>query len=187
MYNFKSTKSSVFSNRVSSDEEKEDQILQQQNDNINSLEKSLKNQDKQISEMEKLQKTGKEKENLDFKDQQKVNDFIKRQMKQDEMMKEFTKKMNGLKRIGTEGGPTKDPGWTPNWFKDPNKIVWVRDKDSKKITFQKYMGETYILYTWDKQKKGVEWAHIFKCPVRFHNGLVIEWCDVEIPRLIRLE
>jgi Tfp pilus assembly protein PilN len=29
--------------------------LEQQNDNINSLEKSLKNQDKQISEMEKLQ------------------------------------------------------------------------------------------------------------------------------------
>jgi hypothetical protein len=94
IHNFKSTKSSVFSNRVSTNEEKEDQILQQQNDNINSLEKSLKNQDKQISEMEKLQKTGKEKENLDFKDQQKVNDFIKRQMKQDEMMKEFTKKMN---------------------------------------------------------------------------------------------
>ncbi len=94
VHNFKSTKSSVFSNRVSTDEEKEDQILQQQNDNINSLEKSLEKQVKQISEMEKLQKTGKEKESLDFKDQQKVNDFIKRQMKQDEMMKEFTKKMN---------------------------------------------------------------------------------------------
>ena len=93
IHNFKSTKSSVFSNRVATDEEKEDQVLQQQNDNINSLEKSLKNQDKQISEMEKLQKTGKEKENLEFKDQQKVNDFIKRQKQQDEMMKEFTKKM----------------------------------------------------------------------------------------------
>lgn len=94
IHNFKSTKSSVFSNRVATDEEKEEQILDQQNDNINSLEKSLEKQDKQISEMEKLQKTGKEKENLDFKDQQKVNDFIKRQMKQEEMMKEFTKKMN---------------------------------------------------------------------------------------------
>ena len=94
LHNFKSTRSSVFSNRIATDVEKEDQILQQQNDNINSLEKSLKNQENQISEMEKLQKTGKEKENLDFKDQQKVNDFIKRQMKQDVMMKEFTKKMN---------------------------------------------------------------------------------------------
>ena len=103
IHNFKSTKSSVFSNRVATDEENEDQILQQQNDNINSLEKSLKNQDKQISEMEKLQKSGKEKEVLDFKDQQKVNDFIKRQMKQDEMMKEFTKKMNdNLEQFKTE-------------------------------------------------------------------------------------
>ena len=63
-----------------------------------------------------------------------------------------------------------------------NTLIFIKQKKAqKKITFQKYMGETYILYTWDKQKKGVEWAHIFKCPVRFHNGLVIEWCDVEIP------
>ncbi|SHG57381.1 hypothetical protein SAMN05444372_107125 [Flavobacterium micromati] len=94
IHNFKRSKSTVFTNRVATQDEKEDQILLQQNENINSLEKSLKNQDKQISEIEKLQKNGKEKENLDFKDQQKVNDFINRQMKQEEMMKEFTKKMN---------------------------------------------------------------------------------------------
>ncbi|CAM3317756.1 Glutamyl-tRNA synthetase [Flavobacterium longum] len=92
-HGFKSAKSSVFSNRIQTDEEKQDAELQQQNDNINSLEKSLKNQDKQISEMEKLEKIGKEKSNLEFKDQQKVNDFIKRQKQQDEMMKEFSKKM----------------------------------------------------------------------------------------------
>ena len=93
IHNYKSTKSSVFSNRIATDEEKEDQELQQQNDNINSLEKSLKNQDKQISELDKLQKSGKEKENLEFKDQQKINDFIKRQNQQDKMMKEFAEKM----------------------------------------------------------------------------------------------
>ena len=93
LHNFKSSKSSVFYNRVATDEEKEDQILQEQNNNINSLEKSLKKQDKQISEIEKLQKNGKEKESLEFKDQQKVDDFIKRQKQQDEMMKEFSKKM----------------------------------------------------------------------------------------------
>ncbi len=93
IHNFKSTKSSVFSNRIATDEEKEDQDLQQQNENINSLEKSLKNQDKQISELDKLQKSGKEKENLEFKDQQKINDFIKRQNQQDKMMKEFAEKM----------------------------------------------------------------------------------------------
>ncbi|MFV8328154.1 hypothetical protein [Flavobacterium sp. ZS1P14] len=93
IHHFKSTKSSVFSNRVATDEEKEDEILQLQNDNINGLEKSLKNQDKQIAEIEKLQKTGKEKDNLEFKEQQKVNDFIKRQKQQDEMMKQFAEKM----------------------------------------------------------------------------------------------
>lgn len=102
-HGFKRTKSSVFSNRIQTEDEKEEQVLQQQNDNINSLEKSLKNQDKQISEMEKLQKLGKEKDNLEFKDQQKVNDFIKRQKQQDEMMKEFSKKMeDNLEKFKTE-------------------------------------------------------------------------------------
>ena len=40
--------------------------------------------------MEKIQKTGKEKENFEFKDQQKINDFIQQQKQQDEMMKEFS-------------------------------------------------------------------------------------------------
>ena len=93
IHNFKSTKSSVFSNRIATDEEKQDQDLQQQNENINSLEKSLKNQDKQISELDKLQKSGKEKETLEFKEQQKINDFIKRQNQQDKMMQEFAEKM----------------------------------------------------------------------------------------------
>jgi len=93
IHNFKRTKSSVFSNRIATDEEKEDQDFQQQNESINGLEKSLKNQDKQISEMDKLQKAGKEKDNLEFKDQQKINDFIKRQHQQDKMMKDFAEKM----------------------------------------------------------------------------------------------
>ncbi len=93
-HHFKSTKSSVFSDRVSTSDEVHDMELQQQNQNINSLEKSLKNQQKQFSEMDKIQNTGKEKDNLEFKDQQKVNDFIKRQKQQDELMKQFAEKMN---------------------------------------------------------------------------------------------
>ncbi len=93
LHNFKSTKSSVFSSRIATDEEKEDRQFQQQNESISGLEKSLQNQDKQISEMDKLQKSGKEKDNLEFKDQQKINDFIKRQNQQDKMMKDFAEKM----------------------------------------------------------------------------------------------
>lgn len=93
LHNFKSTKSSVFADRMATVEEKEEQNLQQQNDNIKSLENSIKNKDKQLSEIDKLQKLGKEKTNLEFKDQQKVNNFIQRQKQQEQMMKEFSKKM----------------------------------------------------------------------------------------------
>ncbi|MEG2100034.1 MAG: DUF4175 family protein [Flavobacterium sp.] len=94
LHGFKSTKSSTFSDRVSTTDEIHDAELQQQNANINSLSKSLKNQQKQFSEMDKLKNTGKEKDNLEFKDQQKINDFIKRQKQQDELMKQFAEKMN---------------------------------------------------------------------------------------------
>ncbi len=93
LHHFKSSKSSVFSHRELTAEEKEEQVLQEQHSNINSLEKSIKNQDKQLSDLDKLQKLGKEKANLDFKDQKKVEDFINRQKQQDEMMKEFSKKL----------------------------------------------------------------------------------------------
>lgn len=91
--NYKSTKSSVFLHYELTEEQKEDKQLQEQNENINSLEKSLQNQEKQLSELDKLQKMNKEKSTLDFKDQKKVEDFINRQKQQDEMMKEFTKKL----------------------------------------------------------------------------------------------
>ncbi|WP_035654442.1 DUF4175 family protein [Flavobacterium saliperosum] len=93
LHNFKSTKSAVFSHRELTETEKQEEMLQEQNSNINSLEKSIKNQDKQLSELDKLQKLGKEKTNLDFKDQKKMKDFINRQQQQDEMMKEFSKKL----------------------------------------------------------------------------------------------
>jgi hypothetical protein len=102
-HNFKSSKSSVFSNRIATESEKEDQVLQQQNDNINSLEKSLKSQDKQLNEMEKLQKMSKEKDNLEFKEQQKVNDFLNKQKQQDELMKNFAEKMKeNLDKVKTD-------------------------------------------------------------------------------------
>ncbi len=91
--NYKSSKSSVFLHYELTDEQKEDKQLQEQNENINSLEKSLQNQEKQLSELDKLQKMNKEKSTLDFKDQKKVEDFINRQKQQDVMMKEFTKKL----------------------------------------------------------------------------------------------
>jgi len=103
LHNFKSAKSSVFSHRESTETEKVDQLLQEQNSTINSLEKSLKTQEKQFNEMDKLQKLGKEKESLEFKEQQKVNDFLQRQKKQDELMKSFAEKMKeNLEKVKTD-------------------------------------------------------------------------------------
>ncbi|GEC70734.1 hypothetical protein SAMN05443543_102363 [Flavobacterium flevense] len=93
LHHFKSSKSAIFSNRIVTAVEKQDMILQQQTDNIQGLQKSLKEQDKQFSQLDKLQKSGKEKENFEFKDQQKVLDFIQQQKKQDEMMRNFMDKM----------------------------------------------------------------------------------------------
>ncbi|TRX40366.1 DUF4175 family protein [Flavobacterium restrictum] len=93
IHGFKHSRSSVFSNRVATVEEKQDQLLQQQNDNISGMQKSLKKQDKQIAAIDQLTKTGKEKDNLEFKDQQKVSDFIKQQEQQDNLMKDFANKM----------------------------------------------------------------------------------------------
>lgn len=93
IHHFKSSRSSVYSNRILSDEEKQNNALQEQNNAINSLQKTLSKQDKQFSAIDKLQKTGKEKNSLDFKDRQKVNDFINEQQKQNESMKEFANKM----------------------------------------------------------------------------------------------
>ncbi|QYJ69031.1 DUF4175 family protein [Flavobacterium litorale] len=93
VHNYKSTKSSVFSNRELTADEKEQQVLQEQNSNINSLEKSIKNQDKQLTELDKLRKMNKEKTELDFKDQKKIQEFINRQKQQEDMMKEFSKKL----------------------------------------------------------------------------------------------
>ncbi|KDN54151.1 glutamyl-tRNA synthetase [Flavobacterium seoulense] len=93
LHNFKSSKSAVFSNRIITAQEKQDLLLVKQSDNIQGLQQSLKNQDKQFSQLDKIQKTGKEKENFEFKDQQKINDFIQQQKKQDQMMRDFMDKM----------------------------------------------------------------------------------------------
>ena len=93
LHHFKSAKSAVFSNRIRTAEEKQDMLLQQQSNNIDGLQKSLKNQDKQFSQLDKIQKSGKEKENFEFNDQQKINDFIQQQKNQDEMMRNFMDKM----------------------------------------------------------------------------------------------
>jgi hypothetical protein len=90
----KSSKSTVYSHYELTNSQKEDKLLKDQQENINSLEKSLQNQDKQFSELDKLDKLNKEKKALDFKDQKKMDQFIERQKQQEQMMKEFSKNLS---------------------------------------------------------------------------------------------
>jgi hypothetical protein len=93
IHHFKSSRSSVFSNRILSDEEKQNSLLKEQNSTINSLQKTLSKQDKQFSDLDKLQQMNKEKNDLNFKDRQKISDFVNQQQLQNNLMKEFANKM----------------------------------------------------------------------------------------------
>jgi hypothetical protein len=93
LHHFKSTKSAVFSNRIQTLQEKQDLLLEQQSEHVDGLQRSLKVQDKQFSQLDKIQKSGKEKENFEFKDHQKINDFIQQQKNQDELMRNFMDKL----------------------------------------------------------------------------------------------
>lgn len=108
LHNFKSSKSAVFSSRVDSKEEAEDNLMMEQNQSIDGLQKSLKNQEKQLNDIDKLQKIGKEKDLIDFKDQMKVADFVKKQVKQDQVMKDFVEKLeNNLEKFNSEKDDAK--------------------------------------------------------------------------------
>lgn len=106
VHHFKSTRSIVFNNRVSTQAEEEDALIEEQNSNLNSLEKTLQKQTKQFSDLDKLNKSSKEKKELEFKDQQMVNDFIKKQSQQDQLMKAFSEKVK--ENLNKENTQSKD-------------------------------------------------------------------------------
>lgn len=89
----KATKSSVFSYREATTQEKQEALLQQQNESISGLSKTLQSQDKQNSDLEKLKKDNKENTDFNYKEQQKVNDFIKRQQEQEKLMQNYSEKI----------------------------------------------------------------------------------------------
>ncbi len=89
----KSTKSSIFSYRKRTKSEEEEKQLQEQNETIQDLNKSLEKFEEQQKQLEELSKNQKEKSELNFNDKKKLENFIKRQMQQEEMMKQFNKKL----------------------------------------------------------------------------------------------
>ncbi|MBK0369644.1 coiled-coil domain-containing protein [Flavobacterium agrisoli] len=93
-HHFKSAKSAVFSDRVATDSEVRQLQFEEQQSLLNGFSKSLTTQNKQFSELDKLDKLGKSSSGSDFKEKQKIDDFIKKQQNQDQMMKQFAEKLN---------------------------------------------------------------------------------------------
>jgi Domain of unknown function (DUF4175) len=93
IHKYKSAKSGFYSFRKLTREELEAEQLQNQEDNIEDLNKvlkDLKDQDKRLEELRKLQK---EKNELNWNDKKRLENFIKRQKQQEQMMKNFSKEM----------------------------------------------------------------------------------------------
>lgn len=93
IHNFKSTKSSVFTYRKLTQDEIQDNQLQEQNETIEDLNKSLDKLDEQDKELKEFSKTQKEKSELNFNDKKKLENFLKRQRQQEEMMQNFNEKL----------------------------------------------------------------------------------------------
>ena len=90
---YKSVKSKVFTYRKRTKAEEEQKQLQEQNETIQDLNKSLDKFEKQEKELEEFSKTQKEKSELNFNDKKKFEAFLKRQKRQEDLMQNFNKKL----------------------------------------------------------------------------------------------
>jgi len=93
IHHYKSTRSEVFSSRISTESEIQQQMLQEQNSSMQQLSKTLQTQQKELKELDKLQQINKEKETLGYKDKQRISEFVKKQEQQQDLMKNFADKM----------------------------------------------------------------------------------------------
>ncbi len=88
---FKSTKSTIFNYKKLTNEEKNAKQLEDQNEAIKSLEKSVQKAAIQKQKLEKLNTDLAQKKELTWKDKKRLNDFIKRQEQYDKILKQKTK------------------------------------------------------------------------------------------------
>lgn len=89
----KSSKSGIYSFRKLTEDELENEQLENQENSIKGLDKSLEELKDQEKILEELSKTQKEKNELNWNDKKKLENFLKRQQAQEEMMKNFSKEL----------------------------------------------------------------------------------------------
>ncbi|MDN3723081.1 DUF4175 family protein [Aequorivita sp. SDUM287046] len=93
IHNFKSSKSGIYSFRKFTKDELEKEQLQNQQNAIKGLDKSLEELKDRKQTLEELSRTQKEKNELNYNDKKKLENFIQRQQQQEEMMKNFSKEL----------------------------------------------------------------------------------------------
>ena len=121
----KSTKSQVFSFRKLTNLEEDKKRLNEQNEAISGLNKSLKKFKEQESDLKELSKIQKEKKQLDFNDKKKLEDYLKRQKEQEKMMQNFSKKLkDNLEQLDEK--KEEEP------FKDALKEMMERNEEKLK-------------------------------------------------------
>jgi len=93
IHNYKSSKSAIYSFRKLTKDEIENEQLQNQENTIKGLDKSLEKMKDQDKKLEELSKNQKEKNELNWNDKKELENFIKKQQQQEEMMKKFSKEL----------------------------------------------------------------------------------------------
>ncbi|MCK5440290.1 MAG: hypothetical protein KAJ23_00225, partial [Maribacter sp.] len=101
IHNGKSTKSGVFNRALLNADELLKRETKAQHAIIGSMDKSLEKFKEQQKELNEINKTQKEKEQLDYNEQKRIKDFLKKQQEQEGLIQKFSKELKGkLERTG---------------------------------------------------------------------------------------
>ncbi len=100
-HNGKSTKSRVFTSTLLSANELLKREMKAQQAIIGNMDKSLEKFKEQQNELNEINRTQKEKEQLSFNEQKRIKDFLEKQQKQEELMQKFSQQLKEkLKNTG---------------------------------------------------------------------------------------
>ncbi|WP_317132855.1 DUF4175 family protein [Pseudotamlana haliotis] len=158
----KFVKSQLVSYRKRTNAEEEHKSLQEQKESIQDLNKSLENFDVQEKQLEKLTKTQREKNQLNFNDKKQLQRFLKHQKQQDEMMKNFNKKLNDnleeFQKENNEADPFKEDlkerlKENEEQLKKDEKLLRELERLQEKINKEQLINKLEELSKQNKNKK----------------------------------
>lgn len=188
---YKNTKSQVFTYRKLTKNEEEEKQLQQQNETIQDLNKSLEKFEQQEDELEELSKTQKEKSELNFNDKKKFENFLKRQKQQEEMMQNFNKKLQENLEEFQKENENEDPfkedlkeriKENEEQLKEDEKLLEELEKLQDKINKEELSEKLEQLAKQNKnQKRSLE--QLLELTKRFYVAKKLEKLQQELEKL----